>query len=248
MRLRNLLAVAILVCVTTSANAQLLDTVMPARRLPAVRPTVTSGDHLMIQLSNNVWTGLPDSIESRTRSFNKGANVYVMLNRPFRTNDKLALGIGIGVSNSNMFFEKTFVDINANLPILPFRVADSTNHFKKYKVATTYLEVPLELRFSSNPQNPNKSIKAALGVKGGFLINAHTKGVTLQDKNDATLNDYTEKISTKSYFNTNRISATARVGYGIFSIFGSYSITGVFKDAVAADTKLLQFGLSISGL
>ena len=120
--------------------------------------------------------------------------------------------------------------------------------FKKYKVATTYLEVPLELRFSSKPNTPNKSIKAAIGVKAGLLLNAHTKGVTLQDKTDATINSYTEKITSKSYFNSNRISATARVGYGLFSVFGSYSLTGVFKDAVAADTKLLQFGISISGL
>jgi hypothetical protein len=248
MKLKNVLALAILICVTTSANAQLLDTTEVVKTVFAPRPRITSGDHLMIQLSNNIWTGLPDSIDSRTRSFNKGVNVYLMLNKPFRGNNKMALGIGIGVSNSNMFFKKTFVDINANVPILPFIAADSINHFKKYKVATTYLEVPLELRFSSKPENPNKSVKAALGIKGGFLINAHTKGVTLQDKNDATLNSYTEKITSKSYFNSNRISATARVGYGIFSIFGSYSITNVFKDAVAADTKLLQFGLSISGL
>lgn len=248
MKLKNLLAVAILLAVTSSASAQLLDTTIVVTTPPVRKTAITSGDHLMIQLADNIWTGLPDSVDSRTRNFNKSANVYLMLNKPFRTNDKLAIGIGVGIGNSAMFFKKTFVDINANVPILPFRAADSINHFKKYKVATTYLEIPLELRFSSKPENPNKSVKAAIGVKGGFLINAHTKGVTLQDKNDATLNSYTEKIASKSYFNSNRISATARVGYGIFSLFGSYSITSVFKDAVAADTKLLQFGISISGL
>ncbi len=238
------------VCVSAGVKAQVLDTVVAEFPTTPQMPKapITSGDHFVIQLANNVWSGLPDSIDSRTKSFNRSANVYVMLNKPFRTNNKLAIGLGIGVGTSSMFFKKTFVDINANVPILPFRAADSINHFKRYKVATTYLEVPLELRFSSKPDNPNKSIKAAIGVKGGLLLNAHTKGVTLQDKNDATLNDYSEKISSKSYFNSNRISATARVGYGLFSIFGSYSITSVFKDAVAADTKLIQFGISISGL
>ena len=39
-----------------------------------------------------------------------------------------------------------------------------------------------------------------------------------------------------------------RHGYGYFSLFGAYNITAMFKNAVGPDVKLLQLGLTISGL
>ena len=106
----------------------------------------------------------------------------------------------------------------------------------------------MELRYCSKPDKPNNSVKAAIGIKVGTLINAHTKGKNLTDASGKTVNGYVSKLSSKSYFNGTRLSATARVGYGNFSLFGSYSITSAFKDNVAADMKVLQVGLTISGL
>jgi Outer membrane protein beta-barrel domain len=138
--------------------------------------------------------------------------------------------------------------ITATKSTLPFLRTDTGNNYKKYKLATAYLEIPLELRFTANPSNPNKSIKGAIGIKLGTLLNAHTKGKTLQNSAGTKINAVTVKENSKSYFNGTRIAATARVGYGIFSLYGSYGLTSLFKDGVAADTKLIQIGLTISGL
>ncbi len=108
--------------------------------------------------------------------------------------------------------------------------------------------MPIELRFSSNPERDNKSIKGAIGFKVGTLLNVHTKGKTLQDKNGKTLYNYTAKETAKPFFNSTRIAATARVGYGNFSLVASYQLNNIFKDGVAADVKLFQVGLCISGL
>ena len=130
-----------------------------------------------------------------------------------------------------------------------FSSLDTSDHFKKYKLSTSYLELPVELRFFSNPAAPHKSFKIALGVKVATLLNAHTKGKTWEDKSGNTIQDFTVKVSSKSYFNTKRLSATARVGYGNFSLFGSYNLSSsIFKDKVAAEGKLLQLGLTLSGL
>lgn len=207
-----------------------------------------SGDHFMVQLAYNFWQGTPDSIDSHVSGFQRSANVYVMLNKPFKSDPRLSLGIGVGVGTSNMYFEKMNVEIAALTRTLPFVATDSTDNFKKYKVATAFMEVPLELRFTSNPETPNKAVKGALGIKVGTLVNAHTKGKELRDKRGNVVNAYTLKENTKRYFNTTRFAATARVGYGPFSIFGAYDFNGIFKDGVAADIKLLQIGLTISGL
>lgn len=207
-----------------------------------------TGDHLMLQLTSDYWMGTPDSIDRRINGFARGANVYVLLDQRFKSAPQWSVAFGVGVGTSNMYFKNTVVDIKSKTNKLPFNNVDSVNHFKKYKLATAYLEIPLELRFTVDPVNEMKSIKFAVGVKIGTLLNVHTKGKTLLDKNGATLNNYTAKETGKGFFNSTRMMATARIGYGNFSLFGGYQINNIFKDGVAADVKLVQIGLNFSGL
>ncbi|MEP6616576.1 MAG: porin family protein [Ginsengibacter sp.] len=206
------------------------------------------GDHFMVQLTSDHWTGMPDSIASHQSGFSRGLNVYLMTDKPFKTDSRLSFGIGIGVGSNNIVFKKLNVDLKATSARLPFTHVDSTNHFKKYKLSLSYLEIPLEFRFSSNPANAAKSWKVALGIKGGTLINAHTKGKDLQDKNNRTLNSYTEKENSKKYFNSTRFMGTARIGYGIFSLYGGYQLGNVLKDIAGPPMKLYEVGISLSGL
>ncbi len=145
------------------------------------------GDHLMFQLSSDHWTGMPDSISSHQSGFSKGFNAYIMLDKPFKSSPKFSLGLGIGIGSSNIAFKKLNIDLKSTAIKLPFTAVDSSNHFKKYKLSLSYLEVPLEFRYSSNPLNSNKSWKFAIGGKVGTLINAHTKGKDLQSKNNSLI-------------------------------------------------------------
>lgn len=210
--------------------------------------TNRTGDHLMLQLTSDHWTGAPDSIKNRMTGIARGANVYVMLDQRFKGSPQFSVAFGLGVGTSNMYFKNTVVDIKSRTNKLPFRNVDSVDHFKKYKLTTAFLEIPLELRYTFDPANESKSIKAALGVKVGTLLNVHTKGKNLLDKNGVAINSYTAKETGKGFFNSTRLAATARIGYGNFSLFGSYQFNNIFKDGVAADIKLFQVGLAFSGL
>ncbi|MBK7885015.1 MAG: PorT family protein [Chitinophagaceae bacterium] len=207
-----------------------------------------AGDHFMVQLSSDHWIGSNDSITSHLKGLSRGANVHVMLNKPFKSNPSLSVAFGIGVGTSNIYFKNMGLDIKATGNNFPFNRLDTVNRFKKYKLTTAYLEVPIELRFTANPQRENKSIKFALGGKVGTLLNAHTKGKTLQDRTGKTLNSFTAKETSKKFFNSTRMAVTARVGYGNFTLFGSYQVNNMFKDVVAPETRLLQVGLCLSGL
>jgi len=206
------------------------------------------GDHLMIQLSSDHLTGMPDSISSHQSGFSRGFNAYLMLDKPFKSSPKFSFGLGIGVGTSNIFFKRMNVDIKSTATKLPFTAVDSANHFKKYKLSLSYLEVPLEFRFSSDPLNSNKSWKIAIGGKAGTIINAHTKGKSLEDKNAKLINSYTEKENSKAYFNGTRFMATARVGYGIFSLYGAYQLNNILKDVAGPPIKLFEIGFTLSGL
>ncbi len=207
-----------------------------------------SADHFMIQIANNSWIGAADSVKGYIKTFNPSVNAYVMYDKQFKSSPKLSLGIGLGIGSSNISFNKMEAQITSSKAKLPFIRTDTGFNYKKYKIATTYLEIPLELRYMSKPTEPNKSIKAAIGVKVGTLLNAHTRAKNLQNQAGSRINGFVFKESAKTYFSSTRIAATARVGYGIYSIFGSYSLTNVFKDGVTPDIKLFQIGFSISGL
>lgn len=205
-----------------------------------------SNDHFMIQYGFDNWSDKPDSI--REEGFSRFTNVYLMLDKPFKTNPRFSVGLGVGVGSSSIFFEKTNVDVKSLGTRLPFTNLDSTNHFKKFKLSTVFLEAPVELRYTSDPVNSNKAFKIALGVKVGTLINAHTKGKTLQNKSDQTINDYIAKESSKKFFNSTRLAGTARIGYGLLSLYGAYQITSILKDAAGPQMRPYSIGLSISGL
>jgi len=206
------------------------------------------GDHFMIQLSSDHWAGMPDSINSHQSGFSRGLNIYIMTDKPFKSDARFSVGLGLGVGSSNMIFKKMNVDVKSASAKIPFTALDSSNHFKRYKLSMSYLEVPLELRFSSHPEKSSGGWKFALGAKVGTLINLHTKGKTLENKNNATISTYTEKENSKRYFTGTRLMATARIGYGIFSLFGAYQLNNVLKTGFGADMKLYQIGITLSGL
>ncbi len=206
------------------------------------------GDHFMLQLSSDHWTGTPDSIDRHISGLARGANIYVMLDKPFKGNPRFSVALGVGVGTSSIYFKNMNVDVKASGTFLPFRNLDTLDHFKKYKLVTSFLEIPVELRFTADPLKDSKSFKAAIGVKVGTLLNAHTKGKNLQDRNGKTINSYTAKENKKNFFNTTRLSVTGRVGYGKFSLFGSYQVNSLFKDGVAAAIKPFQVGICVSGL
>ena len=207
-----------------------------------------SGDHLMLQLSSDHWLGAADSVSNHIKGLSRGLNVYVMMNKAFSSDPRFSVAFGLGVGSSNIYFKRMTLDIASNATALPFTATDTTAHYKKFKLSNSFLEIPIEFRFTSKPETPNKAVKVALGAKIGTMLNAHTKGKVFRDAAGKTLRNATEKTTAKRYFNTTRVALTARIGYGNFTLFGAYNLTTMFKDAVAADTKLLQVGITFSGL
>lgn len=208
--------------------------------------TSRSNDHFMIQVGYLTWNGSPDSI--KTSGLPRTVNAYFLFDFPFKTNLHWSAAIGAGIATDNMYFDKTYVGIKDSRSTLEFRNLSDTNSFKKYKLATAYLEAPIELRYSSKPDDNKRSVKAAIGVKIGTLLSAHVKGKTLENKGGNTVNDYKMKEYSKQFLNKNRISATARFGYGNFSLFGAYSLTTLFKEGNGPVTRPLTLGITLSGL
>jgi hypothetical protein len=205
-------------------------------------------DHFMIQYGIDGWTSRPDSV--RTGGFSRHFNTYIMFDKPFKTNPKMSAGIGLGIGSSNIFFNNTNVNVKHVGTQLPFTIADSINHFDKFKITTLYLELPVEIRYFSNPNNMNKSWKFAIGAKVGTLLKSFSKGKNYVNRNGQSIYGPTfiEKEQIKKFFNGTSLAVTGRVGYGIIGLQGSYNVLGVLRDGSGARMNRFSFGISISGL
>ena len=202
-------------------------------------------DHLLVQFGYTTWSGKPDTLN--TSGFSKSINGYFMFDFPFKTNPKLSMAFGPGIASDHILFAKTQVGIKDNTPSIRFTNVSDTNHFKKTKLATVYLEAPVEFRFSADPET-GKGFKFAVGVKVGTLLTAHTRNTKFQTKAETSINDYVMKESSKRFFNKNRLSVMGRVGMGHFSLYASYQLSPLFKDGLGPVVKPFSIGLTLSGL
>ena len=212
--------------------------------------TGRAADHFMVQFGSDAWTGKPDSL--KTSGFSRHFNMYFMYDFPFKKDPHYSVAVGLGIGSSNIFLDNhTYVDVKSPSTTLPFRHLDSTaNHFSKQKLATMYLQAPVELRYFTDPANPNSSWKAAVGLKVGTLLKGYSKAKNYvrQDGGSVYGSSYVETQSNKRWFDATDVTLTGRFGYGIISLDAAYQVTGIFKDGLGPVVNKFSFGLTISGL
>jgi hypothetical protein len=95
---------------------------------------------------------------------------------------------------------------------------------KKSQLITNYVEVPLELRYTLNPDDPARSFKISIGARVGYMYDAFSK---IKFRQDGT----NKQIKDKQNFNLNRFryGAFAKIGFGSFSLFGYYNMSTLFR-------------------
>ena len=202
-----------------------------------------SSDHLMIQFGYAGMGGQPDSFN--TGGFHRTGNIYLLFDFPFKSNPHLSAAIGAGIGSDNIYFKETTIDIKRQAGIQFTR--DTLTKYKKYKLNTSYLEVPIELRWSQNPENMNKGFKAAIGAKVGLLMDAKTKAKVDRDVDGNA--GYWVKEKSKRSVAGSRIALIGRIGRGNFTAFGSYTFTEMFKVGLGPQgIHPWSAGITFSGL
>jgi hypothetical protein len=241
--MKKIFVLAACVMFVTASFAQ-DSTLVPKKKINLAN---RSNDHMLIQFG---YLGLGGSTadSTKTAGFSKSFNVFLMYDFPFKTNPKLSMAFGPGIATDHIVFSAKNIGIKDITTRMRFQDLSDTNHFKKTKLAVAYLEAPIEFRYTSDPTSPGKSFKAAIGVRVGTMINAHTRNSKYEDRNGNNLNDYVMKEMSKRFFNKTRIVAMARVGAGHFTVFGSYQLTTLLKDGAGPELHPFTIGLTLSGL
>ncbi|NJM25398.1 MAG: PorT family protein [Bacteroidia bacterium] len=114
----------------------------------------------------------------------------------------------------------------------------------KSMLVANYFDIPLELRFSTNPEDPVRSFRASIGGRVGVLYSSFTK---VKYKEEGEM----KKFKDRQNWNLEKIryGVFAKVGVGNFSVFGYYNLTPVFqkdKGPSGTDMSNLTIGISLS--
>lgn len=137
---------------------------------------------------------------------------------------KFSFHPGIGLGLERYKFRNNLVLTNSNASPVMDQLPPGVTGVKKSQLITNYLDIPLELRFSTNPDDPTRSFKISVGVRGGYLFESHTK-IKYDD------NGTKAKRKEKETYNLNpfRYGVYMKIGGGNFSVFGYYNLSPLFK-------------------
>jgi len=250
---------------TSTDSAKLVNKALQSAVLTSTEPakpkkvwdlTKRSADHFMFELGYDNWASKPDS--ANISGFNHSLNFYFMMDFPFKTDPRLSMGVGLGLGSSQIYFNKTYPQIAAyNNATLVFATSVSggggtggttADHYKRFKLVTNYLEIPVELRFALDPEHMDKSWKFAVGTKIGLLVTAYTKAVDPEDVSGHVLANVVEKESSKQFFSSFKFEPTFRISKGVFGIFGQFQANSLLKGSAGYSVFPFAGGIVLSGL
>ena len=192
-------------------------------------------DQLVINPTWEHWLNVPENIDLVNYK-NRGITLSCLVR--LTTNEQnFGFATGVYFSSSNIFSDVGKWEFNEGEEVVSV-VEDPDETYEKNKVSLNYLGVPVELQFKAN-QN-DEAFKCSLGLKGGFLIDAHTK---LKDNNDDIF-----KEKHIDAFNNLQYGPYLRIGRGSIRFTGYYGIANVFDADKAPDVARLSIGVGIIGL
>lgn len=192
---------------------------------------------IVFDIFTDIWVKVPENVDAR--AINQGVNVLGLYDYRIKQSDfSFAFGAGIGCHN---FYSDAFdvVDSVGNSDLFKISTLYPGTDYKRNKISTTYIDIPLEFRFRTK-----KEFRASAGFKFGFLVNSHTKYIGddyIFEGNDQI------QVKFKDVYNIEKIryGITARVGWKFVNFTGFYSLTGLFDKGKGPDLYPISVGISL---
>ncbi|MEQ9467823.1 MAG: outer membrane beta-barrel protein [Ekhidna sp.] len=212
------------------------------------RPDIP-GD-LMVDVGFNVWSSMPGALEKRTWS-SKSIGLYYTKRKVLTGKLSFNYGAGLGLEkmslgDSSTLFSNRLSGSGANQtlePVLIFPLSDTLS-YSKNKLATTYLDIPVEFRFHPMGTEDGEGLFIGVGGIVGLRLNSHTK-----QKYDYQGETVRDKVSGKYNLNPFRYGYQIRAGFKGVHLFYKRYVSDVFKDPFAdgSNPVLTTVGINVTG-
>lgn len=151
-------------------------------------------------------------------------------------------GLGFSFERFKLTNNYTLTSTVSETELIP--ASDLYPGIKKSMLITNYLEVPLEIRFSTRPDDPGRSFRFSVGGRVGYLYDSFTK-IKYSDEGEV------KTIKDKQNYNLRKLryGAFFKVGAGNIGLVTYYNLTPLFDDDEGpeqAEMSTFTIGLSLS--
>jgi len=170
-------------------------------------------------------------------------NVYYQLDKRIG-NSKFSVhpGIGLSLERFKLTNNYTLTSTVSETQLIP--ASDLYPGVKKSMLITNYIDVPVEIRFSTRPDDPSRSFRASIGGRVGYLYDSFTK-IKYSDEGEV------RSIKNKQNYNLRKLryGAFFKIGVGNLGLITHYNITPLFDDKEGpeqAEMSTFTIGLSLS--
>jgi hypothetical protein len=212
-----------LVLIAGSINAQTTTTAKKRPNIPG---------SFIVDLGINGTQGSPEVWKTSLLG-SRTVNLYYQYPLRFGRS-KMSFNPGVGFSFERFKWKK-------NVPAILYNPTENGDQIEKYEfiqassrfgeiggkkisLNNTYLEIPIELRFDTKPEDISRSLNIAIGARGGWMFSSNMKVKYKEDGQTKKMIDKQDWGFTKL-----RYGVYTRIGIGGFNAFVFYNLTPLFQ-------------------
>jgi hypothetical protein len=190
-------------------------------------------DHMLIDFGYETFTSRPNF--TNFEWYNNGLNIQLFYDKLFGQSG-FSGAIGVGFSTQSYYSDRQ-IRRDTNKSFAYSNWLPTEEAYDRNKVSTSWVEVPVELRYRSEIDDWGYRWKFSVGAKVGFLFDTHDKLVNKQGTKFKTY-----------YFpdmNNVRFGLVARAGYGKVNFTTFFSLTEFFVPGRGPEMKQVSVAISL---
>ena len=189
-------------------------------------------DRLILNLNWDNWVNASSGVE--VKGFRSRGFSFLLMNEKILGQGTSAVAFGLGFSSQNVH-SNAFPSYNADKTYT--YLSPLTNDYDLNKLSVNYIDAAFEIRFRTHENSSHKRFKFTVGIKGGVLVQSHTK---YEDDNGKFKTYHIKNLNDFQY------GLTSRIGYGHWGISGYYSLMDLFEKGKGPDVVPVSIGLSFA--
>lgn len=178
-------------------------------------------DQFYIGLTYNLLLNKPPSVTQQNLSY--GLLAGFIKDIPLNEQRNFAVGVGLGYAVSSYYSNILATETPDGIT---YSVIDGDFAYKRNKIETHVVEMPLELRWRNSTATEHRFWRIYTGFKLGYIVGTRSKIVTESYK-DSFYNRDTRNF---------RYGLMLNVGYNTFNIHIYYALNDFFEDSTTLDT------------